>query len=302
MSVAAFGAIHLDTIAHADRPILRETSTPARLAAAPGGVAANVARALARLGTPVALAGRVGRDAEGDALVARLAGEGVDTEGIGRADLPTGRYLALHDPDGALAAAVVDGRITDAMTAADLLPPVPSAGAARIWFIEANLPAEALAALSGAAGSRLLAADAVSRAKAPRLAAALSRLDLLFCNAAEAAALLGREGGEAGTGDAADLARALRRAGARRVVLTQGAGPALLAEGDGIAAFEAERADVVDVTGAGDALVAGTLAGLARNLDAGTALRAGLTAARLTLGHAGAVAEALAWERIAPRR
>mgnify|MGYP000229920536 CR=1 FL=1 len=302
MPVAAFGAIHLDTIAHAGVPILRETSTPAHLSASPGGVAANVARALARLGVTTALAGNVGTDAEGDALLARLVMEGVDVSAVQRSALPTGRYLALHDPDGSLAAAVVDGRITDALGAGSFLPPAPAVERADLWFLDANLPASAIAALASKAGPRRLAADAVSRAKAARLAPVLSRLDMLFCNAAEAAAILACEGSDKDRPDTEELARRLNGEGARTVVLSQGNGPLILAIEGNVTRLPVRSAPVVDVTGAGDALIAGTLAGLEFGLSVAEAVQAGLNAAALTLAQAGAVAETLSWPAVAPPR
>lgn len=305
MSVAAFGAIHLDTIAHAAVPVLRETSTPARLSASPGGVAANVARALARLGVKTALVGHVGMDTEGDALLARLVAEGIDISAVQRAALPTGRYLALHDPDGSLAAAVVDGRITDALTPGSFLPPDKPVEHAELWFLDANLPAEALAALAAAAGPRRLAADAVSIAKAARLAPVLPRLDMLFCNAVEAAEILGedhpdRHRTDVNGTEAEGLARALHENGARAVILSQGAKPVILAANGKVDRIPVRTTPVVDVTGAGDALIAGTLAGLEFGLPVIAAIQAGVNAAALTLSQAGAVADALSWPAIAP--
>lgn len=313
MPIAAFGAIHLDTIAHADRRILRETSTPAALAVRPGGVATNVARALARLDCRIALAGRLGREAEADGLLVQLTTEGVDTAAIRRSDLPSGRYLALHDPDGTLAAAVVDARITETLEPGALLPLTEAQEGAGCWFLDANLPQPLLVELAEAAGERRLTADAVSRAKAARLAPILPRLDLLFCNRAEATALLGRdteqdEKQREPDDSGVEAASALVKAGVRAVVMTRGAAPVLLATHAGIEEISLTTRDgaaapspsIVDVTGAGDALIAGTLAGLEHGLPLAQAVAAGMRAAALTLECAGAVAEALDWPAIAP--
>ncbi|SOB89138.1 PfkB family carbohydrate kinase [Stappia indica] len=311
MPLAAFGAIHLDTIAHADRRILRETSTPAALAVRPGGVATNVARALARLDCRIALAGRLGHEAEADGLLVQLTAEGVETGAIRRSDLPSGRYLALHDPDGTLAAAVVDARITETLEPGALLPLTEAQAAAGCWFLDANLPQPLLVELAEATGERRLTADAVSRAKAARLAPILPRLDLLFCNRVEAAALLGRDedpDGEQQEDGGAEAANALVEAGVKAVVMTRGAAPVLLATHAGIDEISLTARDgaaappprIVDVTGAGDALIAGTLAGLEHGLPLAQAVAAGMRAAALTLECAGAVAEALDWPAIAP--
>ncbi|SDU23875.1 carbohydrate kinase family protein [Stappia sp. ES.058] len=291
MSIAAFGAIHLDTLAHADRRILRDTSTPARLATRPGGVAANVARALTGLAQPCALAGAVGRDNDGDILVDRLNREGIDVRAIHRSSHPTGRYLALHDPDGGLAAAVVDGAITDALKPADMDIAHAALAAAGLWFLEANLPEPVLAHVAQAAGHRFLAADAVSIAKAARLEGILSRLDMLFCNCREGAALLGRAHDPAG--NAADIARALVSKGVGACLVSDGPAPLALATAGEEWRLAVAPVAVRDVTGAGDALIAGTLAACKQGRNIAQAACAGLAAARVTVQAEGAAPASL---------
>jgi pseudouridine kinase len=298
MTIAAFGAIHLDTLAHADRVVLRDTSTPAQLTTRPGGVAANVARGLARLSPPCALAGAVGRDSDGDALLSSLRAEGIDVSTVHRSDHPTGRYLALHDPDGGLAAAVVDGAITDALRPGDIDLAHPRLAKADLWFIEANLPQPVLGEIAAAAGHRLLAADAVSIAKAPRLADVLGRLDILFCNREEGAALLGhaRPRPETAPEDAREIACALVALGVGACLVSDGAAPLALATPDTCLYLAVAPVAVRDVTGAGDALIAGTLAARARGWDIADAARAGLAAARLTVQAQGAAPATLTWD------
>lgn len=62
--------------------------------------------------------------------------------------------------------------------------------------------------------------------------------------------------------DGLALARRLRNAGAGGVLLTLGAAGVVVAQGDGERWLPAVPAAALDVTGAGDALIAGTLAGL----------------------------------------
>ncbi|MBL6431476.1 MAG: kinase [Alphaproteobacteria bacterium] len=300
MTLAAFGAIHLDTLADAQRAILRDTSTPARLTTRPGGVAANVARALARLSPPCALAGAVGRDSDGDALLASLRAEGIDVSTVHRSHHPTGRYLALHDPDGGLAAAVVDGAITDALRPGDIDIAHPALTEADLWFIEANLPQPVLGQIAAAAGDRLLAADAVSIAKAPRLAEVLDRLDILFCNRLEGAALLGqrRATPQAPPEDAQAIASALVGLGVGACLVSDGPAPLALATAGTCLSLAVAPVAVRDVTGAGDALIAGTLAARARGWNIADAARAGLAAARVTVQAHGAAPATLTWDAV----
>ncbi|MFN4012110.1 MAG: PfkB family carbohydrate kinase [Pannonibacter sp.] len=295
-AIACFGAVHADLIAHGARPVLRETSTPGTIAMTPGGVATNVARALARLSVPVRLAGAVGTDSDGTSLHRLLSEDGIDLSALARADLPTGRYVALHDPDGSLAGAICDTSITDSLDAGFIAHAAGRLDGCPIWFAEANLPDDALAELAERAGERLLVADAVSSAKAPRLAALAGRLDLVFLNRAEAAAWTGF----AEATPAVPLALAVAALGPRQVILSDGAGLLTMVEDGRPLQIEPGAVEIVDVTGAGDALIAGTLAGLARGLPLEDAAHAGLVAARLTLEATGAVAPSLAWDNICP--
>ena len=288
---ACFGAIHLDLIAHAKEPIQRETSTPSTMRGMPGGVATNVARGLAKLGVPVALNGALGDDGDGAALRSILGREGLNLFGVRTLPLPTGRYVALHDPDGSLAAAVVDTDITDSLNATLARDLSPAARAAGLWFIEANLPQAVLEALAQASGDRLLVADAVSNAKAARLRPILPRLDILFVNRGEAARLTGHDP----DAPQEELGSALHAFGTKSVVITAGAKPLFWSKGGTRGFLTPPPAMVHDVTGAGDALMAGTLAGIARGLPLPESLEKGLAAAAMTLAVTGAVAAGLSW-------
>ncbi|MCK7615492.1 PfkB family carbohydrate kinase [Roseibium sediminicola] len=298
--VVAIGAIHYDTIAHAREPIRPETSTPARLSSKPGGVATNLARSLVRLDVPVHLVGTLGDDGAARMLEDQLTGEGIQLATVPRAGFATGQYLALHDPSGALTAACVDDRVLSEAPA-DLFNALASSFAAKmpedtIWFVDANLPEEMLVHLAGIIGPGRLVANAVSDAKARRLLPLLSDLDCLMLNRGEAAALTGLQR------DAApeDLASALSGTGLRRFVLTSGADTVLVRDADNTHRFSPSVAEIVDVTGAGDALAAGTLATMARGLTLTEAVPYGLAAAALTLASTGALAETLSWDALNP--
>lgn len=298
--VVAIGAIHYDTIAHAREPIRPETSTPARLSAKPGGVATNIARALVRLDVPVHLVGTLGDDGAARMLAQQLSGEGIELATVPRVGFATGQYLALHDPSGALTAACVDDRVLSEAPAG-LFDALVSGIAKRmpddtIWFVDANLTEAMLVRLAGIVGPGRLVANAVSDAKAQRLLPLLPALDCLMLNRGEAAALTGLPR------DAApeDLANALSGTGLRRFVLTSGADAVLVHETGTTHRFSPSVAEIVDVTGAGDALAAGTLAAMARGLTLTEAVPFGLAAAALTLGSTGALAETLSWDALDP--
>ena len=270
------------------------TSNPATAVLADGGVARNVAENLARLGIAVRLVSAVGDDEGGRGLLAGLADAGVDTSAV--AVVPgegTAEYVAVLTPDGDLelgvAAMAVLGRIGTAQVDAAW----PPSG----WvFADTNIGPDVLRHVldraRAAGGGVRVAVDAVSVPKAGRLPPRLDGVDLLFCNADEARALLARA--DARQDDPAELAGALVAAGAAAVVLTRGAQGAVLAQGGHVLAVPAVPAHVVDVTGAGDALVAGTLAGLATGLPPAAAVGRGTLVAALTVAARRTVREDLA--------
>ena len=281
-SITVVGACHIDRKARAAAPFVEGASNPVALRSWPGGVARNVAENLVRLGATAALVSRLGADAEGSALRGSLDGLGVDTAGVTLSEAaPTAFHLIALQPDGEMLVAVADMRIYDEITPA-LLERLPAA----LWqadavFADCNLPAATLAFLAGrCAGRRRFAVNGVSPAKALRLRPHLAACDLVFVNRHEAAALLDRpvEGL-----DPAAAAAKLQAEGAGEVVMTLGgAGLCIAAEGEPFM-LGSFKADLVDITGAGDALAAAYLDARLRGLDAGTAGRRALAAAALTV-------------------
>lgn len=93
----------------------------------PGGAPANVACALAKLGTPSAFIGRVGKDAQGEQLVRLLESIGVDISGIQYdAQAPTRQVYVTHSVEGDRTFAGFGDRradrFADAYLKEDLLP------------------------------------------------------------------------------------------------------------------------------------------------------------------------------------
>src|ERR1700681_1596860 len=73
------GSINMDVVASAERhPRIGETVAGNAMLYFPGGKGANQAVAAAKLGAPVTLIGRLGRDAFGDELNAFLAAQDID--------------------------------------------------------------------------------------------------------------------------------------------------------------------------------------------------------------------------------
>jgi pseudouridine kinase len=277
----------LDRHLHLLGPAVPATSNPARASSSPGGVARNVAENLALVGARVRLVSRVGDDEAGREVLRALARRGVDvTAVVVDPSASTAQYVAVLDPAGDLVIGVAAMDVFDRISAVDLDVAWPDPGE---WlFADCDLPAPVIAsALTRARRQGTpVAVDAVSTPKVVRLAAAgLEGVSVLFCNSDEARALLSAMGTEATSGPEG-CAAALVAAGATSVVLTMGARGALLADTPDVTRVRlvpAVATDVVDVTGAGDALVGTALARLASGSSLDDAVRVGVRAAALTV-------------------
>lgn len=277
--ILCIGALHWDLIGRAAGRLARGDDCPGRVVRRPGGVAFNIARALAGQGMRPALLAAVGRDAEGTALAAACTAAGVDPRWLHRAEGPTDRYLALEDATG-LVAAVADAATLEAAGPA-LLDPLTDGRLAAPWagpvVLDGNLPDTLLALV--AADLALTGADlravAASNAKAGRLAPLLGRAGAtLYLNLAEAIALAGRP-----FADAAAAAAALARPGGARLLVTDGPRPAALAAEGRVNCSTPPCVTACRVTGAGDMLVGAHIAAEARGEGPVAALEAALAAA-----------------------
>jgi pseudouridine kinase len=248
--VVVVGGINLDTLARISTETVRGSSNPGDTVTAPGGVGRNIAENLARLGTPVRLVGSVGVDHAGDLLLDGLARVGVDASGVQRRnDVATGTYTAVLDSTGNLDVGVADMGATDAIIPeqvdADTLD-----GAS--WLVlDGNLRADTISrCLSLATAAAIpVVLDPVGVAKAARLGP-VPGLHTFTPNGPELAAWSGLD----------DPVAAIAKAHAERIeVVWLRAGP------EGSTLHRADRepvlirlpaAPVVDVTGAGDAMLA----------------------------------------------
>jgi pseudouridine kinase len=244
--VLVVGGSNVDVKAHSDVRVLAATSNPGVVVRSPGGVGRNVAENLARLGTRVSLVTAVGADADGAWLLGETAAAGVTVSHAARVGPSTGAYVAVLDADGELVAGVSDMAAVDALSP-DLVPAVLVAEAALV-VVDGNLPLATVAHVLDAAteaGGRVVL-DPVSVAKAERICPLLSRERPVY-------AVTPNEDELAAFGSIDEL----HERGVEVVWVRRGpAGSTLSVAGQAILDLAAPPTTVVDVTGAGDAMVA----------------------------------------------
>jgi sugar/nucleoside kinase (ribokinase family) len=284
--ILCIGSVLWDIIGRSPTSMRLGSDVPGRITRLPGGVAMNIAMTLRRFGMTPAILTAIGRDAEGDELIAACDRLGLVTAHVYRSDdLPTDRYMAIEGANG-LIAAVADAHSLEA--AGDkILRPLADGSlgtAASPWSgliaLDGNLTKGLLAEIATSslfAGADLRVAPA-SPGKAGRLLPLLSHPSATLYVNLEEACILSRSDHD----NAAAAAKALLARGAHRVIVTDGGRPAAEGTpGNGVIDGAPPQVLVTRVTGAGDTFMAAHLvaerggAGRQDALDA--ALRAAAT-------------------------
>ena len=282
--IVCIGGAVFDRKYHAHAPLIGETSNPVSGYRSHGGVARNVTENLARLGVNIGFVSILGDDETGRAILDHLRLLGVDvSRAIVTNEAPTAEYAAILGPDNELALGIADMGIFDLFKPETLETVWPHLASADWVFADCNLPQATLETLLvKKTGSRFrLAVDTVSAPKALRLPQDLSGVDLLFLNLDEAHSLLRHPAGTPRL-TAEQAINALHARGVAKIVMTMGAGGVHIGDESGIRHIASVPAQPVDITGAGDALISGTLYCLLDRKELPDAVRTGTLLATLT--------------------
>lgn len=258
--VLCIGAMLWDVIGRAPHRMASGADVPGRVRHIPGGVALNVAIALARRGLTPAVLSSVGCDPEGDALMDEAGRLGVMTRWVSRdPSRPTDCYMGIEDSEG-LIAAIADVHSLEAAGAAILAPlDGPLSGWAGPAVLDGNLTLGLLGQI--ARDPQLAAADLrivpASPGKAERLMPLVAAgRGCFYLNRHEAEILAGHP-----CPDAASAAEAVVARGAPRVIVTDGAREVAEAmAGAPTLTVAPPRVTIARVTGAGDCFLAAHLA------------------------------------------
>jgi ribokinase len=138
--VLVFGSINMDLVVETSTfPRLGETLPGASFASHAGGKGANQAVAAARLGAKVTMLGRVGSDAFGRELKARLTAEGVATRWVNETPGVSTGIAAITVCNADNAIVVVSGA-NACLSAADLDAAEPAFAAADVVLAQLEVP------------------------------------------------------------------------------------------------------------------------------------------------------------------
>jgi pseudouridine kinase len=312
--VVVIGGANIDLRGRSTGEVLeRHTSNPGKINVGSGGVGRNIAHNLALLRVPVTLLSAVGDDGEGIRILEETGKAGVKTDQmIISGEHPTGIYLAILDEKGEMEVAVSDMRILEEVTVEYLRSKAYLIKESKIVVMDTNIPEQSIEYVVDLCNKVKvpLLIEPVSVEKVKKLRKILDgsgkgkgsgsgkwTIDYITPSEDELESILGVEterDSDEDEGIDVDMMKAaeeLRRKGAKNVIVTLGK-RGIFVSYSGVDEGRKEdwnkfmapyRGEVVDVTGAGDALVAGLVYGIYKGYSLEMAARFGLGAAALTI-------------------
>ena len=261
--IVVVGSINTDLVSVTRRiPSVGETVIGTDFHVHPGGKGANQAVAVARLGYPVRLIGRLGHDEFGSQLRSHLESSGVDIAGIATSDGTSGVAVIVVSEKGENSIVVTPGA-NSMVTPQDIETNLESIRSAGMVLAQLEIPIETvdyLATVCAREGVPLILDPAPALDLPPSI---FNRIAWLTPNQSEAAFYI--EGAGHGTnGHLPDqIAKELFSKGSRGVALKMGECGVYLASRDMSGTLiPAFKLHAVDTTAAGDAFNGGFATGL----------------------------------------
>lgn len=299
VDVVVIGAACLDVKARLRTDTLAGTSNPGEVRISVGGGARNISENLARLGMHVALLSVVCEDDFGDTIIRRTQEAGVVTDRVLRScENHSAAYIALLGSQGQLLMGVDDTLALLALTPDYIREHQALLTSAQMVVIDANVPLEVAALiLSLCRDSNVaVALDTVAYTPALRYRDLIGSFYLVTPNQIEAQVLTGLTITNEAQGILA--AKRLIAAGVEVAIITCANDGVIYATPSTSGFVPALEVDIVDPTGAGNALTATVIYALLNDIPLDEAIRLGVSAATLTLDSAETVRPDLSLESL----
>jgi len=301
--VVVIGGANIDLRGRPAGEVLeRHTSNPGKINVGSGGVGRNIAHNLALLNVPVTLLSAVGDDGEGIRILEETGKAGVMMEQmIISGEHPTGIYLAILDEKGEMEVAVSDMQILEEITVEYLRSKAYLIKESKIVVVDANIPEQSIEYVVDLCNKLKvpILVEPVSVEKAKKLRKILDgsgkwHIDYITPSEDELEAILETEIGRHQDMGLVRAAEELKHRGVKKVIVTLGKRGIYVSYGGASGSSEGGQDEpskfmapykgkVVDVTGAGDALVAGLVYGIYKGYTLKVAAKFGLRAAALTI-------------------
>lgn len=282
--IVCIGGANLDRKIQVVERLQLHTSNPAYSSQSFGGVARNIAENLGRLTDEVSLMTVVGEDQEGKSLL-NYTKDFVDVSAVSIIpNKTTGSYTAILDEKGEMAVALADMDIYDSIDKPFIEKKWGYVASAQMVILDTNFPSEVIIEVINRCKEEdiTLCITPVSAPKIKKLPQNLTGVTWLIANKDEACALTGLKL-EKET-DFFKAAKKIVEKGVEKVVITRGSEGLIFFTNTGEkGVIPVPKVEVVDVTGAGDSLVAGIMFGSLNGLSTSVACKLGIACSILTL-------------------
>lgn len=260
--VVVIGASNID-ISGSLQSYQMHDSNQGVIASSLGGVGRNIAENLGLLGVTTKLLSVVGADDAGERIVQETAASNVEMHHVKVVPLRTGTYLSVLEKDDMLIA-VNDMSINDSVTIEHIKSWHGIIQGAKYVVLDTNFPKEILQYIAETYKDKHLVLDLVSNVKAKKVKDFIELFTTIKPNKTELEIL-----SDVTIEDNLDIEEALdtlHKRGVNNIFLTLGKDGVCYSDGVKRNVLKGNNPKVVNVTGAGDAFVAGLIYAYLRNL------------------------------------
>jgi ribokinase len=287
MTVVVFGSINMDLVARTPRlPGPAETILGHEFFTAPGGKGANQAVAVAKLGIPTKIVGRVGADGFGQELQQHLANIGVDTSAILVDETISSGVALIAVDDTAQNSIIVIPGANGQVAESDVQRLEAHLAQAKVLLLQFEIPLEATLA-AARVGQQQNLTIILDPAPVCDIPAELYKLvDIITPNEVEASHLVGFP--VKTEAEAQRAAQVLLEKGVKTAIIKLGALGAFYATADEQTFVPAYQVKAIDTVAAGDAFNGGLASALVEGRDLASAVRWAAAVGALSTTKAGA--------------
>lgn len=259
-------------------------SNPGKVKVSCGGVCRNIAENMSLVGTNTQFISILGDDEKGNDILRRAERVGLDmshTLIVPGGSTPT--YMAILDENGEMVSAVVDTKLANEFSKEALDERREIIENAEYMFLGADNPPFVEHIVSTYNGKTKFVLDPVSAAKAARVKHLLHYFHTVKPNRHEAEVLCGFE--IKTHEDARKAGAYLRGLGVENVFISLDVDGVYYNDGQVEGIIKAKALEVVNVTGAGDAFVAGLGAGYMANKSTIETVKYAISMSNITIAH-----------------
>lgn len=258
-SVICVGSALTDELYFSKESVITGTSNPASVSKNIGGVLSNIVYHLSYLGVQIDYITVVGNDSDGKWIKDEFKKLNLNPENIHQVDDTTGKYVSFLNPDGSLHAAVCVDICEKYITPDFLNNKIKNLEQADIIVCDTNISPASIQWLINFAqnNNKLLIIEPVSVSKSKKLIGLnLNKVFMITPNEDELSSITGNS-----NQGIAEIQNYISEKEVKNIWLRKGAAGSIFINKTNAVSLVAEEIKITDSTGAGDAALAGWIAG-----------------------------------------